>query len=44
MVQSSTDSLDILKNFKPGDLAPLFTDASLKLQIDVVVANYIAEV
>ena len=34
----------MLKNFKPGDLAPLYSDASLKLQIDVVLANYIAEV
>ena len=44
MVQSSADSLDVLKNFKPGDLTPLYTDASLKLQIDVILANYIAEV
>ena len=44
MVENSSNSLDILKNFSPGDLSPLYSQASLKLHIDVILAGYIAEV
>ena len=36
--------MDILKNLKVGDLSPLYSEAALKLQLDVVLAAYVAEV
>ena len=44
MVENSSNSLDILRNFNASDLAPLYSQTSLKLHIDVILAGYIAEV
>lgn len=44
MVQNSTSQMDILKNLNVGDLTPLYSETSLKLHIDVVLAAYIVEV
>ena len=38
------EQLDILKNMSVADLTPLFSETSLKLHIDVILAGYIAEV
>lgn len=46
MVENSVavGGLDILKNLNVTDLAPLYSETSLKLHIDVIMASYIAEV
>ena len=44
MVENTSNQFEILRNLKVGDLTPLYSEASLKLQIDVVLKAYIAEV